>query len=66
MIVALVSVAVDVKIGVGYEINCKACNKRSKIRLEIVVVDRIAAEIRIESKVKDCIGFPNSLITRGL
>jgi hypothetical protein len=65
-----VSVAVDVKVGMSYEIDCKACNKRLRIRLEIVVVGKIAAEVRIESgkvvEVEGCIGLPSSLVTRGL
>jgi hypothetical protein len=70
MIVALVSVAVDVKVGVGCEIDCKACNKRLRVGLEVVVVGGIAAEIGIEGgkvvEVRGCIRFPSSLVTRGL
>ena len=66
MIITLVSIAVDVKIGVDCEIDYKACNKRSKIKLKIIVIGGITAEIKIEGKVKDYIKFPNSLVTRGL
>ena len=67
MIVTLVSVAVDIEVSVGCEIDCKAYNKRSKVGLKIIVIGRIAAEIRIEGgKVGSCIGLPSSLVTRGL
>ena len=66
MIVALVSVAVDVEVGVDCEIDCKACNRRSRVGLEVVVVGGIAAEVGIEGKVGGCIGLPSSLVTRGL
>jgi hypothetical protein len=70
MIIAFVSVAVDVKVSVGCEIDCKVCNKRSRVGLEIIIVGGIAAEIGIESgkvvKVKGYIELPNSLVTRGL
>ena len=60
------SVAVDVKVDVGCKIDCKACNRRSRVRLEVVVIGGIAAEVEIEGKIKGCIGLPSSLITRGL
>ena len=66
MIIVLVSVAVDVEVGVGCEIDCKACSKRSRVGLEVVMVGRIAAEVGIEGKVGGCIGLPSSLMTRGL
>ena len=66
MIVALASVVVDVEVSVGCEIDCKAYNRKSRVGLEVVVIGGIAAEIRIESKVGGCIGFPSSLMTRGL
>ena len=69
MIIALVSVAVDVEVGVGCEIDCKACSRRSRVGLE-VVVGGIAAEVGIEGgkvvEVGGCIGLPSSLVTRGL
>ena len=49
------SVAVDV--GVGCEIDCRACSRRSRVGLEVVVVGGIAAEVGIEGKVGDCIGL---------
>ena len=70
MIVTLVSVAVDVEVGVDCEIDCKACNRRSRVGLEVVVVGGIAAEVGIEGgkvvEVRGCIGLPSSLVTRGL
>jgi hypothetical protein len=65
VIIALVSVAVDVEVSVNCEIACKAYNRRLRVRLEVVIVGGIAAEVGIESKVI-CIGFPSSLVTRGL
>ena len=60
------SVAVDVEVGVDCEIDYKACSRRLRVGLE-VVVGGIAAEVRIEGgKVGGCIGLPSSLVTRGL
>jgi hypothetical protein len=61
-----VSVAVDVKVGVGCEIDCRVCNRRLRVGLEIVIVGGITAEVKIEGKVGNCIRFLSSLVTRGL
>jgi hypothetical protein len=59
------SVDVDVEVGVGCEIDCKTCNKRLRVRLEIVV-GGITAEVEIEGgKGGGYIGLPSSLVTRG-